>query len=85
MSVYLLEPDLFDSLSQLWVEETSLVYQINSEFSVPRLLNRLIVFWIMQTYHKFGDAAFSLTRFFKDKDTGNGSFKPSSAVVTAAG
>ncbi|KAG0608502.1 hypothetical protein M758_8G111000 [Ceratodon purpureus] len=39
----------------------------------------------IKTYHKFGDAAFSLTRFFKDKDTGNGSFKPSSAVVTAAG
>jgi hypothetical protein len=39
----------------------------------------------MQTYHKFGDAAFSLTRFFKDKDIGAGSFKPPRAVGTGAG
>ena len=71
---------------QLWVENMSLMYHIISGFSIPHLLNnRVIAFWIMQTYHKFGDAAFSLTRFFKDKDTGGGSFKPSSAVATAAG
>lgn len=41
--------------------------------------------WKTQTYHKFGDAAFSLTRFFKDRDTLGGPLKPSSAVGTATG
>jgi len=40
---------------------------------------------MMQTYHKFGDAAFSLTRFFKDKDTGGGTLKPSIAVGISSG
>ncbi|XP_073396887.1 regulator of telomere elongation helicase 1 homolog isoform X3 [Physcomitrium patens] len=39
----------------------------------------------IKTYHKFGDAAFSLTRFFKDRDTLGGPLKPSSAVGTATG
>lgn len=86
LSIYLLGSDLVDASSLLVAENMSLIYLINSRVHILLLINgSVIVFWMLQTYHKFGDAAFSLTRFFKDKDTGGGTFKPSIAVGIATG